>query len=60
MIQSIEVNVSRCFNGKLEKLFGKSIDLDFAVNYPYNQIVDTFRFLYGNDVIITFSQVIES
>lgn len=37
------------------KLFEKPLQVDFNISVPYEMITNSLRFLYGDDVVVSFS-----
>lgn len=58
MKQKIIIKVARMSNNSQKPyidVFEKIIDSDSSINVPYHSIVDCFRYVFGNNVIITIS-----
>lgn len=39
------------------KLFGRVVDIDTSVSVPYNQVIDSLKFIFGRHCIIEFSVI---
>lgn len=56
--QNIVVVVEKRSNNPrkpLLKLFERHIEVDSSISVPYQNLIASLRFLYGSDVVVSFS-----